>query len=63
MSNEQCAAIINAIKESVSFVYTNGIPIRAQIPNKANEDAAVASIISAYEAAMEQLITDLPSEE
>lgn len=62
MTNAQCEAIINAIKESVSFLYTNGIPIRERISDASTDAAAVSALVTAYEATMDGIISDLPDE-
>lgn len=62
MSNDQCAAIINAIGAAAEFLFTNGIPIRQPIGDPTNDATSKGAAVTAFEAVLTDLISNLPDE-
>lgn len=63
MTKEQCTAIIRAIEETTNFLMTNGISIRNPISDPTADATYVTGLLTAYDTAMEAIISDIPDDE
>ena len=63
MNKAEATAIINAIRESISFLMTNGISIRQNISSPAADATRVEGLLTAYSANIAAIIADIPDDE
>lgn len=63
MSKAETTAIINAIRESVSFLMTNGMSIRQGISNSTQDAAHVTSLLAGYSSDIDAIIANIPDDE
>lgn len=63
MTKEQCTAIIKAIEETTNFLVTNGISLRNPISDPTADATHVAGLLTAYDTAIEAIISDIPDDE
>lgn len=63
MNKAEATAIINAIRESISFLMTNGISIRQNISSPAADATRVEGLLTAYSANIDAIIADIPDDE
>ena len=62
MSKAETTAIIDAIRESVGFLMTNGMSIRQGISNSTQDAAHVASLLSGYSSDIDTIIANIPDD-
>lgn len=62
MTKDQCTAIINAIKESVDFIMTNGVSQRERVSDLNNDAAYVNSLVTSYDTVIQTIITNIPDD-
>lgn len=62
MSKAETTAIIDAIRESVSFLMTNGMSIRQGISNSTQDAAHVSSLLAGYSSDIDAIIANIPDD-
>lgn len=62
MNNDQCAAIIKAIETATEFLFYKGVSIREKVGDSTSDEASKTADITAFAAAMDTIINDLPDE-
>lgn len=62
MSKAETTAIINAIRESVSFLMANGMSIRQGISNSTQDAAHVSSLLAGYSSDIDTIIENIPDD-
>lgn len=63
MSKAETTAIIDAIRESVSFLMTNGISIRQGISSSTQDAAHVAALLTGYSSDIDAIIANIPDDD
>lgn len=62
MSKAETTAIIDAIRESVGFLMTNGMSIRQGISNSTQDAAHVSSLLAGYSSDIDAIIANIPDD-
>lgn len=62
MTKEQCAAIINAIKETAVYFSQNFIFLRNAVARKNADEDYVDGLTDAYKQNIEDIVDDLPDD-